>query len=195
MSGVDSMESYKWLYNLIILNLYLFCVVSTQRPELILDEVLMDFKTKERELFERLDPSIRWYIVKRGVTIKDNVNIGFDTEFTKIGEGMNRIVSSQLAISCQTYIQIPRFERYKLSRLDELSNKLVKIKKNSSSFNYNKVEVSIQNCVGKIRGIKYGNYDSSQMILVECFKLVRGVSYFEDVEYTMFGFPRTSIQP
>jgi hypothetical protein len=79
--------------------------------------------------------------------------------------------------------------------LDELSNKLVKIKKNSSSFNYNKVEVSIQNCVGKIRGIKYGNYDSSQMILVECFKLVRGVSYFEDVEYTMFGFPRTSIQP
>jgi hypothetical protein len=195
VSGVDSMESYKWLYNLIILNLYLFCVVSLQRPELIEEDVLIDFKTREKELFERLDPSIRWYLVKRGVTIKESVNVGFDTEFTRSGVEMNRIVSSQLAISCKTYIQIPRFERYKLSRLDELSNKLVKLKKGSDSFNYNKVEVSIQHCIGKIRLVKYGNYDSSQLILVECFKIVNGVSYFEDDEYTIFGFPRTSIQP
>lgn len=108
---------------------------------------------------------------------------------------MNRIVSSQLAVSCKSYLQIPRCEKYVLSRLDEGSNKIVKLKKSSNSFNYQKIVVSIQNCIGKIRCLKFGNYDSNLSIFVECLKVIRGVSYFEHDEYVLFSLPSSRIQP
>jgi hypothetical protein len=194
VNGVNTMESYKWVYNFIILNLYYFCIESLITFE-VENDVYTDLKNKERELFSKLDPSIRLFLIKKGISVKDYVNIGFDTEFTKSGFERNRIVSSQLAISTKTYMLIPRCESYKLSRVDEVSNKLTFLPKSSSNFNYSKIETSIQNCVGKIRGLKYGKYDVSMLVLCESLKIVKGLNYFEQDDFTVFGFPRSSIQP
>jgi hypothetical protein len=123
------------------------------------------------------------------------VNIGFDTEFTKVGYETNKIVSSQLAVSTKTYIFLPRCEGYKLSRVDEESNKLIFLTTTSSSFNYKKIELSVQSCVNRIRELKYGKYDLSLMILSECLKVIKGVNYFEQDDFTVFSLPRSRIQP
>jgi hypothetical protein len=44
--------------------------------------VIADIIKKEVELYSMLVTSIRYHLVKRGICIKENVYIGFDTEFT-----------------------------------------------------------------------------------------------------------------
>ena len=85
------MESYKWLYNILILNLYKVCLDtksnSLSNPENLQgvteSEGIEDLKSLEQELYSMLDPSIRHYIQKRGISLRENTYIGFDTEFTK----------------------------------------------------------------------------------------------------------------
>lgn len=195
ISGAKSQESYKWLYNLIHLNLYMSCVEKLQTSDLIECNTLQDLKVLEKELFGRLDSSIRYYLQKRGVSIQNAVYTGFDTEYTQIAEKENRLVSSQLAVVCKSSLKIPRVESYSLSRLDSETNKLVKITKGSSEFNYPKVENSIRICVQVIRQVKCGNYDSMMKKLQETFKLIKGVSCYEGDESNVFSLPPSSIQP
>jgi hypothetical protein len=199
VNGVESMESYKWLYNVVILNLYTLIIETSQSPCIDDDDddddVVAELKNCESDLFDRLDPSIRLYLVKRGVSIKENVYVGFDTEYTKFDYVTNRIVSSQLAVSSKCYLQLPRMENYKLSKVDEKSNKVTLITKSSNCFKYSKVEGSIQSCITLVRNLKYGFYDVNVMILGECLRLLKGVNYTEHDDSTLFSFPRSSIQP
>ena len=146
-------------------------------------------------MYSRLDPSIRMYLTKKGISVKECVNIGFDTEFTKSSYELNRLVSSQLAVSTKTYIQIPRCEGYRLSRVDEVSNKLTFLPTTSSSLNYAKIELSLQSCVTKIRALKYEKYDLNMMILGESLKIIKGINYFDQDDFTVYSLPRSSIQP
>jgi hypothetical protein len=196
IKGIKSMETYKWLYNFIILSLYLFTIESLQLDEELGDlELIGDLKTKERELFERLDPSIRHYLVKRGISLKENTYIGYDTEFTKNTSEENSLVSVQLAVCTKTYVQIPKLKMYQISILDEKTNRVIKQSKNSESFNYSKIELSIQRCIEGVRLLKYEQYDRGILILSESLKLIKGLSYFEQEDYTVFSTPRSLIQP
>lgn len=125
---------------------------------------------------------------------KEYVNIGFDTEFRKVGEVTNEIVSAQLAITCKSYLHLPRPEKYVLSQVDEQSGKLTKVTK-FGEFKNSKVEMSIDYCIKKIRYLKFGGYDSNIKIISECLKQVQGLSYAEREDQTVFSLPRSSIQP
>jgi hypothetical protein len=195
MHGINSMEGYKWVYNVIIINLYLFSLESIQTPEIVLADVLIEFQNLSKALLLRLDSSIRTKIQKRGLGIKENVYTGFDTEYTQTGSEVNKLVSSQLAVSCKTYIQIPTVTGYSLSKLDEESNKLIHLKHSSKEFNYAKVENSINHCVSRIRLLRYGKYDLTIKVLVESMRLVKGVSYYECEDMIVFSLPRSTIQP
>ena len=195
VNGEFTMECYKWLYNLVLLNLYVLLVEILQRSTSVTDEEIEHkIKAFEIDLLTRLDPSIRFGLRKCGVSIKENVEIGFDTEFRKVGEVSNEIVSSQIAVTTKTYIQIPRLEKYILSRVDEQSNKLEKIQK-VGEFNYAKVEMSIQKSINRLRSLKFGGYDGNMKILTECLQQIKGVSYAEREDHTVFSLPRSSIQP
>ena len=201
ISGRESMESYKWLYNIVLLNLYIFCLETQQNKEFVrLENVenvdkFTDLKSLGRELFGRLDPSIRHHLQKRGVSLKENIYIGFDTEFNKSEvENENVLISAQLAVSTKTYLLIPLNPSYQISALDENTNKLTKLKKSSTVFNYSKIEMSIQICIAEIRKIKYGDYDKTMWILNETLRLIKGLSYFEKEEYIVFSLPRSIIQ-
>jgi hypothetical protein len=175
--------------------LYLFCLDSVQIPELVLDDVLTEFRNLEKELFGRLDTSIRYYLQRRGISLKENVYIGFDTEYCQSGPESNTLVSSQLAVSCKTTIQIPRVEEYKLSRLDTETNKLVVLRKNSDGLKYAKIENSIKMCVDRIRFLRFGSYDLMLNVINESLRVVKGFKYFESDDCTKFSLPNSSIQP
>jgi hypothetical protein len=195
VDGLNSAECYKWIYNVLNINLYMLCVDSIKIPELVQQDVLTEFKNMEKELLGRLDSSIRYYLQKRGLSIKENVYIGFDTEYSQSGAETNKLVSSQLAVSCKTVIQIPRIEGYKLSRLDDKSNKLIPIGKTLGAFNYTKVETSIRMCVDKIRMMKNGGYDLCLKVINESLRMIKGLSYYESDTCTLFTLPNSSIQP
>lgn len=197
VNGEDSMESYKWVYNILILNLYVFCVEMVIRYEKLnaCEEELEDLKYWVGDLYSRLDPSIRVYLVKKGVSVTESVYVGFDTEFTQSGLVENRMVSAQLAVSSGLKIQIPRRVEYKLSRVDEQTNKVTYFNPKSQDFSYKKIEATIQKCVSRVRSLKYGKYDISLEILSESLRMIRGITYEEQVDFITFSLPRTSIQP
>lgn len=196
INGEKSMDSYKWLYNVIIVNLYLLCLEELNKDltnEKI--DVLSDLKVKESELYLMLDPSIRHHIQKRGISVKENIYIGFDTEFIKKDLELNELISTQLAVTTRTSIQIPRVTKYQISKIDEDTNELIKEKKNSSIFNYKKIETSIQMCINGIRKVKFEQHDVKVLVLTEGLKMIKGLNYFEHEEKIVFSLPRSLIQP
>ena len=190
--GDKAFEGYKWLYNLLIINLYLFSLDCVKTPEIVRDDYLTEFRYYEQELYSRLDTSIRYHIQKRGLSIKENVYVGFDTEYTQITPTTNRLVSSQLAVSCKILLHVPKQRVYELSHLDETTRRLVEVK---LSKKFKKVEFSVKGCIEKIRNLKHGLYDESVKILTEGLKVIRGLSYYEGDESLVFSFPSTAVQP
>ena len=201
VKGEKSMETYKWLYNFIIVTLYTLCIDTLcidTLPDLtnpLEYNTVLDLKIAERELFGRLDPSIRQKIQNRGVSIKENIYIGFDTEFTKDGPETNLLVSAQLAVTTKIYVKIPLPQPYKISVIDEKSNKIKYLKKSSSVLNYSKIETSIQMCIEKVRSLKYARNDAEMLVLTECLRMIKGLSYIEKDDCTTFSLPRSVIQP
>jgi hypothetical protein len=165
-------------------------VIDTLDPN-----VKNELEDKSRELYGRLDPSIRHHLQKRGISIKENIYIGFDTEFTRQSSLRNKLISAQLAVSTRTYVQIPIKRSYKISSLDVTTNKLKLVKKDSKNLNYSKIETSIQICIDAIRSTKYKNSDAGMLILNEGLRLIKGMSYNEKDDYITFALPRSVIQP
>jgi hypothetical protein len=199
-NGELSMETYKWLYNLTILNLYYLCLASLESINLVdigLDDldILTDLKRQESVLLGKLDPSIRYYIRKNGINIIKHAYIGFDTEYTKKNPLENTLVSAQLAIASRIYIKIPKPTLYEISSFDVERNRVEKQSKGSGVFNLVKIETSIQLLLQKIKLIKFGNYDESMVIIGECFKQIQGVKFSEGDENVTFSLPRSAIQP
>lgn len=188
------------MYNFLLVTLYLFCLETINHidetvGQTVNIELIADFRVYERDLYGKLDPSIRFYLQKRGISIREHINVGFDTEFTKSGPETNCLVSAQLAISTKSYLLIPRIEPYKLSTIDEQTNKLTPIGRLSGDLNYSKLETSIQCCIESIRRIKYFKNDTGMLILTESLRLIKGLSYFDHDCYTVFSLPRSVIQP
>ena len=194
--GDKSMETYKWLYNLIILILYQICIETLSSIDLSVanTEKIEELKLTENEMYSRLDPSIRQYLQKRGISIKQNTYIGFDTEFQIAGD-LNRLISSQLAVTTKTVLKIPRVRGYTISKLDESTNKLQAINKSSTVLNYSKIENSIKMFIADIRVLKYASYDVNLYQLSEGMKMLRGIQYIEQEDNTIFSLPRSILQP
>jgi hypothetical protein len=198
VNGDKSMETYKWLYNLIILTLYYLNCSSLRQwsdNKSIDTDLFTDLRVQERVLFSRLDASIRHHMRKRGLSLTQNTYMGFDTEFNNVSMTNNTLVSAQLAITSGICIKVPNTPRYTISHLDVEKNKLHRTKTKSEIFNYSKVESSIQWLVQQISRLKHGNYDESMVIICEGLKTVKGMSYYESEEHTLFKLPRSEIQP
>jgi hypothetical protein len=101
---------YNWIYNLYHIKLLLICETflckyndkSEENPD-----TFTDFKVLARSLFLKLDPSIRTKLVKRGVSIIQNIYTGFDSEFKNINLTLNKLLSVQLAVTTKTILKIP----------------------------------------------------------------------------------------
>ena len=199
LRGEKSMESYKWVYNIVILNLYLLCIETISKSDMIVEltdqNLIVDLKVKEGELYAMLDPSIRHHIQKRGISVKENTYIGFDTEFTNKDLDHNELVSVQLAVTTKLYVKIPKCNAYIISTIDAKTNKLLKQQTSSVDFNYQKVEMSIQKVINSIRQKKYAKHDRSMLALSESLKVIKGLKYTDQDECIIFSLPRSLIQP
>ena len=172
---LEAVKVLKWLYNLLCLNLYVFSLECVKNSASMYEDTLTDFETVSKDLFGQLDTSIRYSLQKHGVSIKENVYIGFDTEYQQQTPIKNKLISAQLAVASQTVVKVPRQRDYKISLLDE-KGKIIHMVKNSNVFNYVKLENSVKMCVDRARWLKNKEYDSLVFKLSEGLKMVRGVS-------------------
>lgn len=132
--GDAVVESLKWINSLILLSLYKELLVLSEEqagatPEKRSGSDLQaDLSVLMNEIYKLIDPSLRRYIQKRGITIIKNVYSGFDTEYKKKTENENEnendLISVQIATSTKVIIKIPTSQGYKLSTIDTLTNKV-----------------------------------------------------------------------
>jgi hypothetical protein len=143
-----------------------------------------------------LDNTIKVQVRKQGIIINQNTYAGFDTEFNFLNLGKNNLISAQLAVTSRIQIKLPNNPKYSISTLDTKTTKIYKLKTESSQFNYWKVENTIRVLIQEVKGIKWGGeYDEAMFGLVECFKMVRGITYYVNDEYIVFNLPKSAIQP
>lgn len=126
--------------------------------------------------------------------IVQNSYTGFDTEFQNLDVSKNKLISIQLAVSTKTYLKIPLVKSYKISSIEAKSKKVKKFVNSSNEFNYEKMEKSIAILIKEIKVKKYGSYDELMFILNDSLRNIRGFSYFENEDYTIFSIPHSAIQ-
>ena len=185
INGKFSHESYKWLFNIIHLtiyrelieyeNLYKFSLNTRTDSEL---ESYYELKIILNTVHSRLDPSIRKSLQKVGITLIQNTETGFDSEYVNINSITNKPLSFQIAQVLQNYIKIPIKSEYKLEKINPVteSNYLVKT---TLSFDYNLIEMIISNHINCIRNILYGDYDYIIIKLHEYLTKDKSIKSFE----------------
>ena len=193
-------ESYKWIYNVVMMCLYELSIKELDRLEQDVEnenesDLKADIKNLTRTIFSKLDPSLRNKLQKKGISIMQNIYTGFDTEYKNIDTTRNKLISVQLAVNTKTLLKIPRYRNYELCSLDTLTNKVYKQEITSSKeFNYVKVEKTLNKSINEIRLLKYKNNDKSISILIEGLNNLNIPCMTKD-DVFVFSFPRSPIQP
>jgi len=168
-------ETYKWINNLIYLNLYnilwkkLIKELDKEKEEEEngvdeLDKIknsdfLSDYKCLVEDVYRKIDPSIKDHLGKKGLSVVQNIYTGFDTEYYMFEDPIalsrkNILLSAQLSVNTKTYLKIPKRVKYVAGGLNSLTNDAF-ITPRSSSFNYRLFERNVNDCINEIRDIRF----------------------------------------
>lgn len=198
LKGKEIFETYKWVFNILVLNLY-FITVQVEsdffKEEADSESDLRsDFAVLSRNLYGKLDPSIRQKLQKRGISLIQNIYTGFDTEYKNINVKYNKLLSVQLAVNTNTLIKIPFKKDYTVCEINPLTNEEYGYyNRDEENFNYFKVENCINLMINKIRTLKLANNDSSIDLLREGLINLK-IPCIRKKGFVVFKFPRTPIK-
>lgn len=170
INGQFSHESYKWLYNLIQLSIYNSLIEYEdhyKNTHLSLEfDRYYDLVLIRKQIYQRLDPSIRKGLQNIGVSLIQNLVCGFDTEYVNKNLKYNRLLSVQIAQQLQCYLKIPLPVRYTLCKINPVTEARYPVKF-TKSFDFSLVESLIANHIEKVRYILYGNLDLCYGTLID----------------------------
>lgn len=110
-------------------------------PEKLLKvkDLLQDYNVLSAEVFGKLDPSIRVNLLAPGITITQNIYLGFDTEYQHM-ETHNELLSSQLAVSTKTLLKLTdRSLPYEFSKASVLGNEVFPTKERTPDLAYERI--------------------------------------------------------
>lgn len=72
-------ETFKWIYNLILIKLYEMILKNFKEEEE--KDKANDLNSLAKEIYAKMHTSIKRCLQKRGISIKQNIFTGFDTEY------------------------------------------------------------------------------------------------------------------
>jgi len=159
-----------------------------------LKDTVADLDELGKLLYGKIDSSIRTHLMKRGITIFNNIYTGFDTEFKNINEKFNLLLSAQLAVSSRIILKIPRFVDFNISKINaftgEKYNLLIETKRVKTGL----ITESINKMININRLLKFKGYESSLEKLVKGLKLAKPIiSNFCKDDFVYFAFNRSPI--
>lgn len=198
IKGNKVVESYKWIFNVLMTSLYEYSLKTMYKMEQdseIESDLMVDFEELVKNIFSRIDPSIRIKLQKRGISILQNIYTGFDTEYVNKGDpNLNELLSVQLAVNTKSLLRIPKYSEYELSTIDTLTGEVYKLDKDTEDFNFSMVEKSLNRSIKEIRFLKYKENDTSILILIKGLQFLK-FPFFEKEDSFVFSFPRSPVQP
>src|SRR6059058_5854754 len=115
-----------------------------------------------KEIFNKLDPSIRYHLRKGGLSILMNTYTGFDSEYQNLDSQHNKLLSVQLAVGSRLILKMPlRGKEYILSKLDPLKGTLYIQKTFLDSVDYSKITTYLTERINKLRELNFKSFDES----------------------------------
>jgi hypothetical protein len=163
------------------------------------DNLLNEVERMKKVFYSRLDPSIRFQLQTRGVTIIQNVYVGFDTEFEELNHSkfLNKLLSIQLAVQNRTLVKVPLYSIQDISFIHPLTSeisksfykptevnwkqpRIIKGKKEEIYNELNSINNSIKRSVHQIRKRLFKSIDTLTSNLVEKLKGLIGIKYYDD---------------
>lgn len=167
----DAELVYKWSFNLAVLKLYKLneeiIFKLSQEDDLSRDnDLLIDYKSLSKELYAKLDLSIRCKLMKKGMAINQNIYTGFDTEYHHEQGIFNKLLSVQGSVCYQTSIQLPLNEAFDFKEINVSTGKSLNKKCDSKFISWYSIKLYIQNSITSIRQLKYGRFDIMISLLI-----------------------------
>lgn len=195
--GDRAKDSYQWIYNLIVLNLYQVCLeqIKNSDPQIAESDLIINLRFREKVLYKRLDPTIRQVLLKRGISIIQNIYTGFDTEYKTREVGFNELLSCQLAITTKTYLKVPKKLLYSTSKIDVAADVIRKHRHTENIFDFNKIESYLQTFIDKIRTCKFGENDKYMSFLIKSLNELDIFKRHVSDDFVTYSLPRSVIQP
>lgn len=170
----DAKEVYRWSFNLVILKLYKLSeeiiFKLAQENEELYNDLLTDYKTLSKELYSRLDLSIRSKLMKKGISITQNIYTGFDTEYQHEKGIYNKLLCVQASICNQSTIQLAVNEPFDFKEINEKTGKTLTNQSYSRLIDWYIIKERVQKEINSIRLLKYGNLDKMVNLLIEELK-------------------------
>jgi hypothetical protein len=107
------------------------------------------------EIYDKVDPSIKYHLTRKGVTVVQNIYTGFDTEYFLVEDDIrmtkrNKLISVQLSVNTRSYLKIPLNTDYVVGSINTLTSEAF-ITPRSKDFNYKTFEDCVNECIKDIR--------------------------------------------
>lgn len=170
LKSKELIQLTKWCYNIMLLDIYkelkdLISFISlnnnTYDNEDLKDKML-DFSVNLKDVFNKIDPSIRVHLRKSGVSFMLNTYTGFDTEYQNIDSKYNELLSVQLAVSSRIIVKLPlTFSKYSFNKVNTLKGTVYGIEVKSKLIDYDLIEENLTNRIKSIKSAYYKEYDES----------------------------------
>lgn len=196
-AAINSIKIYKWIYNIVIINLYELTILNLKKLEFEkreCEDLYIDYLNLKKTLFQKLDTSISNKLTRRGITITQNIYVGFDTEYKAVDSNFNKLISLQMALNTRMLIRIPINTPYNLCTVDSLTNEKYLEEITIEGFSQNKLEISIGKRIDSIRAVAMADYDLSLLKLIHGLEKL-GIRKIQKEEHVIFTLPLTEIQP
>ena len=195
LTNKELIDLSKWSYNLIILRIYRNLMHGlVYLKESPYTDISSDYQTLSKEVYSKLDSSIRTKLQKKGITVMQNIYTGFDTEYKNIDLKYNKLLSIQMAVNTKILLKLPIVdEDYYFSSVETLTGKVNPINCASEKIKYENILDEINISIKEVRMLKYKTIDESINLLIKNLKL-KNVPYIIKNESIIFAFDRTPIQ-
>jgi hypothetical protein len=184
-------------------------------------ELIDELENLKQSLFSRFDQYLKLQVQKRGITVVQNTYTGFDTEYESLNpvKNLNKLISVQTAIQRRTIVKVPLYNPYDISYVHPLTSEISNVFngkvdlvdypkyefvcggrpiKNDRTLTYNELKLinySLKHAISNIRKCLFHSIDEVNFSIINSFKKVEGVEYFEDFkrDQIIFILPLTPI--
>jgi len=187
----DKLILSKWSYQLLLVRLYKD-LVNLKHEDFNSEDEFLDKKMLEKELYSKIDPSIRVKLQNRGLCLIQNIYSGYDSEYVNKDPLNNKLLSVQLAVNTQTLLKIPIIKPYNISKVNTLTGSVYNVK-GSSVLNISQLETEINILIKDIRNVLGLSIIDKALEKITKTLIKMGVKYIDNGDEYIFSFGRTPI--
>jgi len=195
LNGFEKGKVYTWLLNILFLHIYKFIIqalanikrVNCQETNPKYQEfhyLKARFSVLGEYIHSLFENVIKQHLVVRSIKIRKEINAGFDTEYTPVDFGENKLLSAQLSVTGLLKLIVPINSKFIFEGMNTMTSE--RYFKSSPRFTTPKVDTYINTLILKIREILVGDYDTHLKRI--CTNFIHNDSNIDNICRNEFGY-------